>query len=82
VNNIVALKPRSYEAKLQRLNIGGVSVHIAGTLDGFIDFAIGPRTYTMTRDDARSLIAALHTTIGDIQANCLFDRDPLLAPVS
>lgn len=79
--NVVALRPqKSYAAKLSALHLSGIAepVHIAGTLDGFIDFAFGGKTWNLTCDDARMLIAALHATVDDIQAHCLFDRDPLL----
>lgn len=75
---VIPFMPKSYDAKLSVVHLSGHELHIAGTLDGFIDFAIGGKTYSFTCDDARTLIAALHATVGDIQTNCLFDRDPLL----
>ena len=73
----------SYCAKLCVETLSGLDVRIAGTLDGYIDLAIRPVstpniTYSLSCDDARQLIAMLHSVISDIQGNCLFDRDPLL----
>jgi hypothetical protein len=58
---------------------------MSGTLDGYLDFCItagdgSHLTYLLTRDDAHRIIAGLHAVVDDIQANCLFDRDPLLEP--
>lgn len=82
---IVQFRPRSYEAKGQTVIASGFKFEMAGTLDGWVDFAIthadgSYRTYQITRDDARSIIASLHAVVNDITANCLFDRDPLLMP--
>jgi hypothetical protein len=73
----------SYEAKLQVFLADGLEFHVAGTLDGYIDFAVvtsdgASLTYSLSCDGSRQIIAALHLVIDDIQANCLFDRDPLL----
>ena len=81
--NVIALHPKSYSAKLHVLHVSGFDIHIAGTLDGLVDLAIitsngKSRTYNLTCDDARALIAALHSAVSDVQQNCLFDRDPLL----
>lgn len=62
-----------------------MTVTTAGTLDGYIDFVVQASDgkyliHQITRDDARAIISALHTVIQDITDNCLFDRDPLLAP--
>jgi hypothetical protein len=61
----------------------GLEIHVAGTLDGFLDFAVIESdgrscTYSLTCDDARLVAAALISGANDVQANCLFDRDPLL----
>lgn len=82
---IVPLKRRNYEAKQQEVHASGMTVIVAGTLDGYIDFVVeasdGRRIiYQITRDDARAIIAALHAVVDDITVNCLFDRDPLLMP--
>jgi hypothetical protein len=62
-----------------------MKVIAAGTLEGFLDFVVQASdgrsiTYQITRDDARSIIAALHAVVDDITANCLFERDALLMP--
>lgn len=82
---VVAFPRRTYSAKAQTFEVSGLQITIAGTLCGHIDFAIQESsgrhaTYSLTTDDAHRMIAALHTVVGDIQANCLFDRDPLLMP--
>ena len=82
---IIPFRPRRYEAKQQEVHASGMTVIAAGTLDGFIDFVVQARDgrciiYQITRDDARSIIAALHVVVDDITSNCLFDRDPLLMP--
>lgn len=76
---------RSYEAKLVVVHASGMTLKVAGTLDGYLDFLVQANdgrhlTHQITRDDARSIIAALHTVVDDITTNCLFDRDPLLMP--
>lgn len=53
---------------------------MAGTLDGYVDFAVPGRTYQLSLDEARALIAALNSAVADVQANCLYDKDALLAP--
>ena len=81
--DVVPLRPRSYVAKLHRVAVAGLEFHIAGTLDGFLDFAIiessgRSATYNITCNGAQRLAAVLTMTVADVQANCLFDRDPLL----
>lgn len=76
---------KSYEAKLVEVHASGMVFKTAGTLDGYLDFVVQANdgrhlTHQITRDDARSIIAALHAVVEDITANCLFDRDPLLMP--
>jgi len=73
----------TYCAKLMSVRASGLEFHIAGTLDGFVDFCIIEEsgrhvTHNITRDDAIRLIAGLHSVIQDINANCLFDKDLLL----
>lgn len=51
---------------------------VAGTLDGFIDLATPRGTYTLSLEDAHSLAMAICNAIGDVKANCLYDRDALL----
>lgn len=82
---VIQFKRRSYEAKQQEVFASGMTVVTAGTLDGYVDFVVGATDgnriiHQITRDDARAIIAALNTVANDIDANCLFDRDPLLAP--
>ena len=82
-DNVIVMRPMSYEAILSKVSTPSCQFLIAGTLEGGIDFAVVPTegrsaTYSLTCDDARTLIAGLHRTVDDIQRNCLFDRDPLL----
>lgn len=84
---VIPFRRHFYEARQQEINISGMTVIVAGTLDGFMDFVVqtsdGRRIiYQITRDDARAVIAALHAVVDDIGANCLFDRDPLLMPLA
>lgn len=77
--------PRSYDAVLKRVQTTGRQFTMAGTLDGFIDFAIeddngNSRTHILTCDEALLLVAALNAVVSDIGKNCLFDADPLLVP--
>lgn len=86
MGGVVSIRPRSYEAKPVRLFVSGLEIQTSGTLDGFIDFAViesngKSATYLITCEDARRIIAGLNSVISDIQTNCLFDRDPLLAPL-
>lgn len=83
MTTVIAFPAKTYSAKLVELACSGLSIKIAGTLDGYIDFALtgadgSYRTYSLTRDDAHRLIAGLHTVIADIEQNCLFDHDALL----
>jgi hypothetical protein len=85
MTGVIQFKRRSYEAKQVDVFASGMTVIAAGTLDGFLDFVVQAKDgnriiYQITRDDARSIIAALHAVVDDITANCLFDRDPLLMP--
>ncbi len=80
---VVPFARKSYEAKLITFHASGFEFHLGGTLDGFVDLAVicsngEARTYTISCDDARVLIASLNTVVKDIQDNCLFDRDHLL----
>lgn len=83
--NVLAFRPRTYSAKRAEVHASGMTFIAAGTLDGYLDFVVeasdGKRIiYQITRDDARAIIAALHSVVDDITANCMFDRDPLLMP--
>lgn len=85
MSTVIPFRLHSYEAKGQVVIASGFTLGMAGTLDGWIDFAISQSdgshlTYQITRDNARAIIAALHAVVDDITANCLFDRDPLLMP--
>jgi hypothetical protein len=73
---ILPIRTRTYSAK----PFFARPFEMAGTLDGFIDFATPTETYTLTLGEARNLIAALNGTISDVEKNCLYDRDVLLEP--
>lgn len=82
---VLPFQRRSYEAKAFRWVSDSMDAVLSGTLDGFIDFAlssgmprVGMGTHTLTCDEARALAAALLSAAEDVQACCLFDRDPLL----
>lgn len=82
MGDLVQLR-REYAAKPVQLNTDeGYTIRMAGTLEGSIDFCIQTTTtsltYVLTPDDARQLIAGLHTVNRDIRDNCMFDRDPRL----
>jgi hypothetical protein len=82
-DNIVPFAHKTYTAKLEQLTASGLDIRIAGSLDGYIDFAVTPvdrpgLTYSLTRDDARRIIAALNAVIADVLENCLFEWDALL----
>lgn len=75
----------SYAAKASVVRADGMEITAAGTLDGYIDLCFQDSTgahltYQLGIAGACSLIATLHSVIHDIEENCLFDRDPLLAP--
>ena len=83
MTTVISFPAKTYSAKLVELACSGLSIKIAGTLDGYIDFALteaegSHRTYSFTRDDARQIIAGLHTIVADIERNCLFEHDALL----
>jgi hypothetical protein len=80
--SILRFERKTYTAKLFGVPIGD-GFKLAGTLDGFIDFAVPERgTYQLTLDEARAMVAALTGAIEDVKANCLYDRDALLLPES
>jgi hypothetical protein len=87
MTGVVPFKRRNYEAVQVVVLASGMTVTVAGTLDGYLDFVVEAQDGTrlihqITRDDARSIVAALHAVVADITANCRFDRDPLLMPSS
>jgi hypothetical protein len=70
-------KARTYSAKTFTAGV----FQMSGTLDGYIDFVMYRKgTEQLSLDEARALIAALNGAVADVQANCLYDRDELLAP--
>lgn len=82
---VLLFERKSYNAKPQHLNVSGLNLTMAGTLDGFIDFVMETNNdkriiYNITKADAISIISAFHAVINDINANCLFDLDPMLLP--
>ena len=88
-SNVIQFGRQTYVAKLTHLALGAptrATFSMAGTLDGYVDFAIAGKqgeflgTYQLSCDEARQLIAALNSVVTDIQTNCLYDRDPLLLP--
>lgn len=79
MGQLLEMPAKTYKAKLFEVLIGISSFKLAGTLDGFIDFAIPDvGTYPLSLDEARLLVAALTGAISDIEANCLYERDCLL----
>lgn len=83
MGDIVQLRPQGYSAQAVEFETDdGFIFKMSGTLEGSIDFCImtsdGSLTYPVTIDDAHRIIAGLHVVVDDIQANCLFDRDPML----
>jgi hypothetical protein len=86
-DNVVPFGRKTYAAKVEKLTVSGLDLHIAGTLDGFIDFAVIPAnrpglTYSFTCDEARRIVSALTSVIADVKSNCLFDRDTLLEGIT
>jgi hypothetical protein len=75
--NIVHLGRKTYVAKLEKLTVSGLDIRIAGTLDGFIDFAVtlvdgSSLTYSLTCEDARRIIAALGSVVATFKGTvCL-----------
>jgi hypothetical protein len=73
--NVLRFPPRTYSAKLFQ----AVGFKVAGTLDGFIDFAVpGGKTFQLSIEEAHDMVSALNGAVADIRANCLYDRDVLL----
>jgi len=82
---VVTLRPakKTYSAVLSKVFCSGLEFHMAGTLDGFIDFAVieangKSRTYSIAPVDARLLAVNLVATADDVDKNCLYDNDALL----
>lgn len=83
MGDVIRLTPELYSAKsVQFRTDDGYVITMSGTLEGSLDFCIetsaGSLTYVLTPHDAHQIIAGLHVVCDDIQANCLFDRDPRL----
>lgn len=76
MSNVIQLGQRTYRAK----HFSARPFELAGTLDGFIDFATPAGTWPLTLDEARALIAALNGAVADVGARCLYERDALLMP--
>lgn len=76
---ITTMPTKTFVAKLIKVYWRKKLFKMAGTIDGFIDFAVpGGRTYQLSVAEAEALIAALRDTIYDVKTNCLHDRDALL----
>ncbi len=77
---IIQMPSRTYRARLVEVPCGDVAFKLAGTLDGFIDFAMpgGGGTYSLSTAEAENLATALLRVICDVKINCLYDRDALL----
>lgn len=76
---VIVMPPKTYRAKLSQVGFDDCKVFkIAGTLDGFIDFAVpdGP-TFPLDIEEAQGIIAALQDAIADIAKNCLYEKDYL-----
>jgi hypothetical protein len=66
----------TYTAKLFEVETASSLFKIAGTLDGFLDFAIeGKGTRILTCEEALKLSDSLKDAVADLKANCLYDKD-------
>jgi hypothetical protein len=75
LNNVLSFPPRTYCATLFEAN----EFKVAGTLDGYIDFAVpGYKTFQLSMDEINDLVSALNGAAADVRCNCLYDRDVLL----
>jgi len=74
---LIQMLPRTFHAKEFEAGV----FKLAGTLDGFIDFATPRGIYVMSLEWAQSLCDALQSSIADVKANCLYDKDVRLEPV-
>ena len=78
---LLNMPPPTFTAKLFEVPWETAHFAVAGTLDGFIDLAVPQGgTYQLSLEVARNLAEALTNSVADIQSNCLYDRDILLAP--
>ena len=76
---LLTFPPPSYSAKLFEVNWENRVFKIAGTLDGFIDFATPESgTYPLSLDEAERLAKALGDAIADVRKNCMYESDALL----
>ncbi len=78
---VIQMPPRTYTAILFEVPHADGVFKLAGTLEGFIDFAFpqGP-TYLLTLDQAQRLAVALGKAVADVRANCMYGQDALLEP--
>lgn len=79
--DVIPIRKNTYSAKLFEVLFDDLKpFKVAGTLDGFVDFAtpMGGPTYPLSLDEARQLVAALNSAIHDVETNCLYERDALL----
>jgi len=82
--SVTPFKKKTYAAQGFDVKTMGVDFLMSGTLDGFVDFCVIPnkgryRTYTITKNEAIKLISSLNGVVNDINKNCLYDNDCLLA---
>jgi hypothetical protein len=76
---ILQFPSRTYTANLVEVGYFSTSFKVAGTLDGFIDLATPDGTWPLTLVEAKELSLALAAVATDVEKNCLYDRDVLLA---
>lgn len=76
--SVVQMPARTYVAKLFEAKWENAVFKVAGTLDGFLDFAApGGGTYPLTLEEAEGLVKALQSGISDVKANCLYEKDAI-----
>lgn len=77
MSDVLSFPKRTYSAK----QFHAAGFQTAGTLDGYIDFAVPAKgTFQLSLAEADQLIAALSGAVADVRANCLYDKDVLLEP--
>lgn len=73
--SVLQMPQRTFTAKLFEAG----AFKVAGTLDGFIDLATPNGTYPLSLEEVTALSEALKRAAADVEANCIYDRDSLLA---
>lgn len=78
-SKVLVMPAKTYTAQLFTVQWETKEFSVAGTLDGAVDLATPAGTFQLSQMEAAELAGALVGALKDLYANCLYDKDPLLA---